>query len=164
MSYAIIIRGPLGVGKSTISEILAKKLKAKHFEMDKIFDEYNLAKNRKEGFDVTPKSSRKVNELLVPKIKQVMKSKNPVIIEGNFYLKSQLNDLIKKLNSKNYIFTLKAPVEVCIDRDSKRKNTCGKDAARVVHNKTSEFDEGIIIDTKNKTPAQTINEILRFIE
>ena len=37
MEYYIIIRGPLGCGKSTISKALAKRLKAEHFAVDRIF-------------------------------------------------------------------------------------------------------------------------------
>ena len=36
MNYYIIIRGPLASGKSTISEKLAKIIKAKHFAIDRV--------------------------------------------------------------------------------------------------------------------------------
>lgn len=42
MSYYIIIRCPLGCGKSTIAERLAKKLNGKHIAYDRILDDNNL--------------------------------------------------------------------------------------------------------------------------
>ncbi len=42
MSFYIIIRGPLGCGKSTIAKALSKKLNAKYFAIDKILEENNV--------------------------------------------------------------------------------------------------------------------------
>ena len=38
MSYYIIIRGPLGCGKSTIAKKISKILNAKYISMDEIVD------------------------------------------------------------------------------------------------------------------------------
>ena len=38
MSYFVIIRGPLGIGKSTIAKKLTKILKAKYISMDDLCD------------------------------------------------------------------------------------------------------------------------------
>lgn len=46
----------------------------------------------------------------------------------------------------HHIFTLKAPVEVCIERDKNRAETYGEDAARAVHSLVSRFDYGMVID------------------
>jgi shikimate kinase len=50
MSFWVIIRGPLGCGKSTISKELAKKINAKYFSIDKILKENNLENDREEGY------------------------------------------------------------------------------------------------------------------
>ena len=48
-------------------------------------------------------------------------------------------------------------------RDSNRNKTHGKDAAEAVYKKSTEFNYGIIIDTENKTPKETINEIISYL-
>ena len=44
MTQTIIIRGPAGVGKTTVARLLAKKLKLKHIQIDKLLKEKNLDK------------------------------------------------------------------------------------------------------------------------
>lgn len=85
------------------------------------------------------------------------------IFDGNFYWKSQIDDLIQRLDYPHYVFTLKAPVEVCIERDKERGETHGADAARVVHKKVSSFDYGVIIDTKDQTVKETVLAILSHL-
>lgn len=162
MTYYIIIRGPLGIGKSTIAENLSKKLKAKHFAIDKILDENNI-EEWEEGY-VSQKSFIKANEIAVQRAKKYLEKGIPVVFDGNFYFKSQIEDLIKRLNFPHYVFTLKAPLKVCVDRDNQRSKIYGKDAAKAVYKKSLEFSYGTIINTKNKTPSQTIKGILSFIE
>jgi len=145
MSYYIIIRGPLACGKSTISQELSKILKAKHIAIDRILDEHNLTKDKEEGY-VSQKSFLKANEIVVPVVRKFLDEGTPVIFDGNFYWKSQINDLISNLNYPHYVFTLKAPLEVCIARDVERGKTHGKDAAKAVYKKSISFEYGIIID------------------
>jgi broad-specificity NMP kinase len=160
----IIIRGPLGIGKSSISEKLASKLKAVHIEYDRIVDDRGLNKDKEEGY-ISQKSFFKANEIAVVKAKKLIDSGKIVIFDGNFYWKSQLDDLKKRLaNYEGKVFTLKASVETCIKRDSRRDKTHGEMAARVVHKKSTEFDYGISIDTENKTPEEVVNEIKKRLK
>ena len=46
MSFYIIVRGPLGCGKSTIAEKIAKIIKAEYVPIDRVLDENNLTKER----------------------------------------------------------------------------------------------------------------------
>ena len=163
MSYYIIIRGSLGSGKSTISKALAEELGAEYFAVDRVLDEYDLTKYKEEGY-IAQKSFFKVNEILVKRTEKILQKGKPVIFDGNFYWKSTLDDLISKLKYPRYVFTLKAPVKVCIDRDSKRKKTHGKDATRVVHKKSVSFKYGIPINTNNKTKKEVIEAILKKIK
>ena len=121
-----------------MSSELCKKLHAKNISIDKVLDEHNLTKDKEGGY-ISQKSFKKANEIIAPKIKEILKSRKPVVIDGNFYWKSQVNDLIERLNHPHHVFTLCAPVEVCIDRDAKRSKTHGEDAAMVVHKKTTKL-------------------------
>jgi len=90
-------------------------------------------------------------------------SGKPVVFDGNFYWKSQIDDLIKRLDFPHYVFTLKAPLSVCIKRDINREKTHGKDAVEAVYKKSTEFDYGIIINNGNKNIKRTIKEIITYL-
>ena len=162
MTYFVLIRGSLGIGKSTIAKKLSKALNAGYFAIDRILDEHSLTKEREEGY-ISQKSFLKANEIAAPKAKKFLDKGKPVIFDGNFYWKSQVEDLTKRLNYPNYIFTLKAPLGVCIERDSKRKKAHGKDAAEAVYKKSTEFDYGTTIDIGKKSADQAAKEILSYL-
>lgn len=161
MSYFIIIRGPLGCGKTTVAKKLSKILKGKYFAIDRILDKYNLTNDKEDDY-ISQKSFLKANEIVLPEAKKSLQKNIPVIFDGNFYWKSQIEDLIKKLNLAHYVFTLKAPLEVCIKRDQERNKTHGNDAAKAVYKKSTGFDFGIVIDV-TKSENEAIEEILSFL-
>ncbi|MBT6995552.1 AAA family ATPase [Candidatus Woesearchaeota archaeon] len=162
MSFFIIIRGPLGCGKSTISEKLADILKAKYVAMDRIVDDPNLIIREKEEGYISQNNFIKANEIAVERIKKHLKNGKPIVFDGNFYWKSQIEDLISRLNFPHYVFTLKAPLKVCIERDANRTKTHGKMAAMVVHKKSTEFDYGTLIDV-TKPLKECLNKIISYL-
>ncbi len=162
MSVLIVIRGPLGCGKTTIAKRLADILKAKVFHIDDVLEKHGLLNEKENGY-VAQRSFLKANEIINPKAIEQLEKGTPVIIEGNFYWKSQVKDLIERLKYKNYVFTLKAPVKVCIERDIARGETHGADAAKAVHAKVTEFDYGIVVDASKGIDA-IVKEILRHIK
>ena len=161
MGYYVIIRGPLGCGKSTLSKNLAKKLKAKYIPIDRILDKHGLTKHTEAGY-ISQRSFIKSNEIIVPKAKEKLEHRIPVIFDGNFYWKSQIKDLIKRLKFPHYVFTLKAPLEVCIERDRHRRKKHGEDAARAVYRKAIAFDYGINIDA-TKSVRECVTKILSHL-
>ena len=161
MSFYVIIRGPLGCGKSTISERLSKILNAKYFAVDRVLEEHDLENDWEAGY-ISQKSFKRANEIIAPQAQKILDSGKPVVFDGNFYWKSQVEDLISRLDFPHYVFTLKAPLEVCIDRDSKRNKTHGEMAAKVVHKKSTEFDYGTLIDV-TKPLQNCINEIISYL-
>ncbi|MBW3023019.1 AAA family ATPase [Candidatus Woesearchaeota archaeon] len=161
MTYYIIIRGPLGCGKSTIAKKVAQEIKAKYFSVDKVLEENNLEDDREEGY-ISQKSFLKANEILAEKSIKFLNSETPVVFDGNFYWKSQIEDLISRLKFKNSVFTLKAPLEVCIERDKGRGVSYGNDAAEAVYKKTAEFDYGTVIDL-TKTEEECVKKIISYL-
>ena len=121
-----------------------------------------MTDDKEDGY-ISQKSFLKANEIILPDVKRSLKEGKSVIIDGNFYWKSQIEDLIKKLNYTHYVFTLKVPLEVCIKRDQERSKTHGSDAALVVYNKSTEFDFGNIIDA-TMPMSEVVDEILRQIK
>ena len=161
MSFYVIIRGPLGCGKSTIAKKISKILKAKYFAVDMVLDEYGLTKDKEAGY-ISQRSFKKANEIISPQAKAVLDKEISIVFDGNFYWKSQIEDLISKLNFPHYVFTLKAPLKVCIERDTERGKTHGKDATRAVYKKSTEFDYGTIIDI-NRPLEVCVKDILSYL-
>lgn len=161
-NYFIIIRGPLGCGKTTISKILAKKIKAKYISIDKILEIQNLDKADPKIGCIPKKNFVKAIDTIFPEIKSDLKKQN-VIFDGCFYHKKTIQYLEKKLSVNSYTFTLKASIRTCIDRDCGRRISYGKGAAQAVHNLVSKFDYGTVISTNKKTVNETIKEIVSYL-
>lgn len=160
MSYFIIIRGPLGIGKSTIAKALAKSLNAEYISIDRVLEENGLDKVDN---NFSPKDFVKANEIVLPKVKEDLAKGKIVIFDGCFYFKEQIKHLEKNLPCKTYIFDLKAPVKICIERDSKREKVYGEKNTREVYDLVSKFDYGITIDTCKKTEQEVIKEMLLYL-
>ncbi|MDP3881313.1 MAG: AAA family ATPase [Nanoarchaeota archaeon] len=159
--YYIIMRGPLGSGKSTISGQLAREINATHISIDRILDEFGLTKDKEAGY-ISQKSFLKANQIAVERILPMLKEGKIIIFDGNFYWKSQLEDLLNKLKFKHFVFTLKISLEECIKRDSGRNPPHGEGAARAVYKKTTEFSHGIEIDA-TKPLKEIVKEIITYL-
>lgn len=157
----IIIRGPAGVGKSTISRELTKKIKAEVIHFDKIM--HKLALDYIPGDKWIPLDKfLKADKVMIYKFKEILKRKN-LIIDGNFYHKEQIKDLRDNLGCLHYVFTLKADLNECIKRDKLRKQKLGDKAIRDVFKLVSAFDYGKIINTNDKTSKEVVDIILKEI-
>ncbi|MBI2411205.1 MAG: AAA family ATPase [Candidatus Kerfeldbacteria bacterium] len=86
MNKLIVIRGPLGVGKTTISKIVAQKLHAEYLSLDEIIDSNNLAGDEGIPFE----SFLKANEIIFD---IASKNSNCFVIDGCFYYQEQIDDL-----------------------------------------------------------------------
>jgi predicted kinase len=144
MSYYVLIRGPLGAGKTTVSQSLAKEIGARYLSVDQILDESSL--EEWEGGYISQRSFFRANEIAARSARDFLKRGTPVIFDGNFYWKSQIADLIDRLNFPHHIFTLKAPLELCVERDSRRDRPYGRTAVEDVFAKSTQFVAGIEID------------------
>jgi tRNA uridine 5-carbamoylmethylation protein Kti12 len=162
MSY-IIIRGPLGIGKSTIARKLTKILSGEYISIDEVLEKNNLDKVDKGENKILLKNFIEGNNIIIPKIKEHLKKGKVVIIDGCFYHKEQIDHFIKTLKSKYFVFTLKASLDTCIIRDKEREKSYGEGAATVVFNMVSKFDYGNVVETENKSIKETVNEILEYV-
>lgn len=158
MQRIILIRGPLGVGKTIVSRTLAEKLGASYVSIDRTLEELNLDKS--DGECIPAKNFLAAQEHVLPQIKDALDSGKNVIIDGNFYHKAQIEHFAEHFGEQLRIFTLHASIEVCIERDGKRRQPYGEDATRAVHWLVSRFEAGTIIDTEDKSVDQVANEIL----
>lgn len=163
MSYFVIIRGPLGVGKSAVARELARILNGEYVSIDGILGKNGLDKVDEKEWGIPSKNFIKGNEIILPKIIEKLSEGKVVIIDGCFYHKEQIEHFIQHLPALHYEITLKAPLKVCIERDHNRSNGYGEGAATAVHNMVSKFDYGIIINTENQTLDETVKEVLSYL-
>lgn len=161
MTYYVIIRGPLGCGKTTLAKALSKKLNARYFAIERVLDEHNL-EEWENGY-ISVKSFIRANEIAAKEARKELNKGVLIVFDGNFYHKSQIDDLIERLDFPHYVFTLKAPLEVCIERDKNREKTHGKHAAEAVYKKSTSFGYGHAIDI-TKPLDEAIKEILKILE
>ncbi len=156
MNKVIVIRGPLGVGKTTVAKILTDKIQGEYLSLDKILKDNNL-----DGEDGIPiENFLSANE----KIYQLTRGRrNTIIIDGCFYYKEQIDDLIKRFDNEVIFISLSAHVEKCIERDSQRQNSYGEDSARFVHMITSKVNHGYEIENSILSIDETIDKIMNIL-
>jgi predicted kinase len=156
MSFYVVIRGPLGVGKSTVSQGLAKALGAEPVSIDRILDEHGL--EEWEGGYLSQQSFLRANRVAVKHARGFLEAGTPVVIDGNFYWKSQIEDLLIQLDYRHFVFTLRAPLSVCLERDAQRSPPHGPEATRDVFAKSTEFEYGIGVDA-----SRPVDRVVRDI-
>jgi hypothetical protein len=158
MSYYVIVRGPLGVGKTAVSSALADALGAHRISIDAILDRPGL--EEWEDGRITERSFLRVNELAVSEAEPVLRRGTPVVFDGNFYYRSQIEDLVGRLDFPHAAFTLQASLSDCIERDRGRPVSYGEEAAAEVFALVSGVTYGVDVDARRPVPA-VVAEILR---
>ena len=161
MSVSILIRGPLGVGKTTVARALAEQVGGLYVSVDGILAEHGL--DKVEGECITVENFIKANELALPQARLALSEGRAAVFDGNFYHRAQIDHLIEVLPEPHYAFTLKSPLTVCIDRDSKRSRVYGAGAATAVHNMVSRFDYGVSIDTSEMTLDDVLQALRAYL-
>ena len=160
MPYYVIIRGPVGVGKSVVAKNLAKQIEGVHISIDRILEEENFEDDSEEGY-ISNKGFLKANEFAAKLAKEHLKNGKSVIFDGTFYWKSQIDSLIETMGSRHYVFTLKADFDILVGRDDKRESgSVGKEALREGLSKVSSFYDGFVINTNRKNCEEVVGEIL----
>jgi len=157
MEYCIIIRGPAGVGKTTIAKELARNLNADYFSFDEIMETNKL--DTIVGDGIPSKNFVKANILIL----DLIRNKKRVVLDGCFYRKKQINNLLNNLKTKVHIFTLNADITECSEKNKTRINSLADEDIKQVHNLVSRFDYGTIVNTENKNLHQVVKEILSYL-
>lgn len=163
MSYFIILRGPAAIGKTTISSKLAQLLGGHHISLDTLLAKHNL-----DYIPDTPCVPEHLmlaaNKLIIPMAQEKLAKGHVVILDGNFYHKSQIEDLINELQFPHFVFTLQADLKTCIFRNNMRSNPLNEQEVKNVFELASTFDYGNVINTNNQTINETIRTILNNIK
>jgi len=185
MAYAVIIRGPAGVGKTAVAKKLAARIGAEYFSFDEIMRANKLDKVKKTSCRgsmcecIPLESFLKANKLILPKAKQVLGkadgkvlgkadgSGKPVVFDGCFYWKEQLDDLKEALKCKVFVFSLHASLDECVRRNKSRRSALKDEDVAAVHKlvdrAASSVKDSIIIMTDSMTEEQVVDEIVQVV-
>ena len=155
----IVIRGPLGVGKTTIAKILARQLNGLYISIDDVLDEHNLDVIEDGEPCIPAENFVTAQTLVLPEVRTALDAGRPVIFDGNVYHREQLDHLAEALPTEGIVLTLNAPLPVCIARDAGRAEPYGEGAAAAVHWLVSRVDAGIPIETEGLTLEETLTAI-----
>jgi hypothetical protein len=133
------------VGKSTVCRVLADSIGAKVVSIDGLVEaEWDGGSER---------LFLKANVAAAESARESLDAGVPVLFDGNFYWKRQIADLESRLPFPHAVFTLAAPLSVCIERDRERPSPHGSEAAREVFAKVVRVDAGVLIDASRGLPA-----------
>ncbi|MBR9705875.1 ATP-binding protein [Candidatus Pacearchaeota archaeon] len=163
----LIIRGALGIGKSTVSKKLANVLDARHISYDELIDVHPYLLDHKEDGYISQKSFFIANNMALDRARKDLEKRRLVIFDGNFYWKSTLDDFVLKMHDLGYsgqIFTLTAPLDVCMGRDAAREKPYGPEAAKAVYKKANSFESGVEVDTTNINEDDVVNYIIKNLK
>ena len=159
MSCYIIIRGPAGVGKTTVTSDLAKSLHGFRISIDSILVQHGLGYIP--GDPCVPEHKMlAANKIAVPVAQRKLATGQLVIFDGNFYHKSQIEDLVAALGFPFFVFTLKADLETCLARNKVRAVLLHEQGVKDVFDLVSKFDYGTVVDTNNKTIEKVVRDIM----
>ncbi|MBI2675416.1 MAG: ATP-binding protein [Candidatus Aenigmarchaeota archaeon] len=162
MGCYIIIRGPAGVGKTTVAKKLASRLSACIVFLDEIMANHRL--DTVIGDGISAENFIRGNEIILKEVKSILEKDGTVIIDACFYRKGHIDHLIKSLPYRHFIFTLKASVRECIKRNEGRIKPMSKQDIIDVHKLVSGHEVGIPIDTEEKTADDVAEGILAYIQ
>lgn len=162
MERIIIIRGPAGIGKTTIGKLLKKKLgDCLLFNVDMICSDMIGDHPRK------TKVRHAAHELCYMAAKKTP-TKN-IIFERLFLDQEDIDHIIKLFSKTKYkliVITLKAPISRLVKQDSKRPGVLGSEDIKRLHSlfaKSNVETTGKIIEVRNKSVERIVDEIIDYI-
>ncbi len=128
MSYFLVVRGPLGAGKTTVARALAAAIGAEVVAIDDILDREAWDGGSEELF-------LRANVIAAEEARPALERGVPVVFDGNFYWQRALDDLARRLPFPHTTFTLDVPIDVCRERDRRRPHSYGEEGVRAVYAK-----------------------------
>ena len=171
--FLIILDGPMGAGKSTVSELLHKRLHKKRgftalISLDKL---KRIVSDYKMGSKFHLEIASDVGVLMA---KEYLNRGFNVVVEKAFTTEQFVNAFIKSLGNKSKvkIYQIEAPFDLRVKRIDKRglpKGVKVKPSLRKIKRNTEHYNErkyqnAIVFDSSKLTPNQIANKIIGDIK
>ncbi len=159
---SVIVRGPLGVGKTTVARKLAERLQGPYVSIDQVLDDHGLDQTDEPCIPL--RNFLEGNAIALAQARAALDAGGAAVFDGNFYHLGQLEDLVSRLPEGAAVFTLTASLDTCVARDRGRELSYGPDAAAAVHFLVSQVEYGTYVDTEGKTADQVVAELCLRLE
>lgn len=162
----LLIRGPVGVGKTTTVRALQKRLKeAGHKAYCLSFEHFRAQHNL---LIPTYENKKRGLELLIPELQQRINDGYLVVFEGVFYEKEFL-DYIRDNLGVNYLqINLFAEKSTCLARDAQRNKSRGvtnvEETWEFLKRENNKDNKEITLSTENLSVDEVVNKILKLLQ
>jgi len=165
MHHLLVIRGPPGVGKTSLSTDLFRKLPGKVWVLHKDWFQYHFMK------ELPNKGKIEVFELIEATTTFLLQKGCTVIIDGiyggqNGHLKLHRLKRIARANHVQYLQVfLHASLEKCLQRNLRRKKCIPECDVRKWYSwfYNAHGKRGLVIDSNKLTRKQTLHTILKAL-
>lgn len=156
MPLLIILRGPAGIGKSTIASQLKEKIRnAVHLDIDSFKHIISLKSSSERSKIAHNVGTTFTKELLENNFNVIAEE----IFRADYYNEVKL--LADGLKCERLTVFLTAPLEVLIKRDQERKyKTKGAEVITSLYNEIKYIDEDLNIDAVKNNTDEVITQIL----
>jgi predicted kinase len=158
VQQVIVIRGPAGVGKTTVAKLVAKALNAKYVSYDDIMRVHRL--DTIEGDGIPAENFIEANKLVLAVVDESMAALRSVVLDGCFYRLAQMDHLRAVVPAEIVLFSLDATLDDCICRNAARGSPMTDDAVRQVYALVAATPLGIRVDTAGKDEQQIASLVL----
>jgi adenylate kinase family enzyme len=149
VSYFAVVRGPLGAGKTTVARALASEIGAVYVEIDSLLERYEWDGGSEALF-------LRTNEDAARAARPSLDRGRPAVFDGNFYWRSAVDDLGRRLPFPHVVYALRVPLDLCIARDRARELAYGEEATRAVFAKVGPIP--------GEVPVDGTRELARIVE
>ena len=162
MSKCFVIRGPAGVGKSSVAKLLVKKTNAFLVSFDEVLEKNGL--DTIVGDSIPLINYLQANAIILPEIKQELKAGRIVILDGCFYHTEQHADLERQLQMKIPVISLTIPLAEAVRRNALRGSTMPEHAVKEVYALVENAPLGTKLDTNRRTVEDTAANVIKLFD
>lgn len=165
-NFVIVLDGPKGSGKTTLCDLLKKKLSNTHFfSLDEIRRAIPNAR-------ATDEYNQMAFDILLQELTQCIKNGNNIVIDCGLTEQKllALEKTVRGLNVDLYKYALVAPLDILLERVKERDRKSGKETDekrfqevyQILQSK--DFSGYVILDTESLSPDEIVNKILFSLE
>jgi tRNA uridine 5-carbamoylmethylation protein Kti12 len=152
VSFFVVVRGPLGAGKTTVARALATAIPGAYISIDTLLERDEWDGGSEELF-------LRTNREAVREARPSLERRVPVVFDGNFYWPRVIHDLGRRLAYPHAVYALRVPLPLCIERDRARSVSYGEEATREVFEKVRPFPGEVPVD--GTPPASAVVAAIR---